>query len=174
MSESRSSRGFSEGAYVYFCGSFSYLSYLVDQNIGTDLFLLGRTQFGFLYNFIYMILTYVFGVPYNGSNHIVTQLTQYMVPIGTDIQYNALGTMLHDFMTDYGVYGSLIGVFIFALLTNQIEIRRREYDSVFYKVLYLYVLYTIVNSVLGYSFRTPAAFVLLLYIVIFCGVKKES
>ena len=172
ITQSRTSRGFFESVYVYFCGSFSYLSYLIDNKIGTDLFLFGRAQFGFVYNFIFMAVSFLFNIDYMGSNHIITQLTQYTVRIGDGITYNSLGTMLHDFIADYGVYGSLFGVFIFGYACKYVEAAKKETGRSFYYALNIYLLYSVVNSVLSYSFRGPGALMILVYLYIFCKGKK--
>lgn len=172
ITQSRTTRGFFESIYVYFCGSYSYLSYLVDNKIGTDLFLLGRTQFGFIYNFLFLVVSFLTNIDYRGSNHIVTQLTQYTVKIGDGISYNSLGTMLHDFMADYGVYGSLFGVFLFGYACKYVEDSKKRTERSFYYALNIYFLYSTVNSVLGYTFRGPGTLMILIYIYIFCRGKK--
>lgn len=174
MTSLRSDSGFWKSLYTYFCGSFAYLSYLVDNEIGTKLFLLGRTSFGFVFNFINMVLTFLLNTPYIGSNHVVTQLTQHTVRIGEQMSYNSLGTMLHDFMTDFGVYGSLISVVLFACVCNQIERKKRSTDSNFWNALYIYVLFAVVNTVLGYSFRAPATLMIIVYIWLFAGSTRKE
>lgn len=171
ISSLRSARGVISSIYVYFCGSFSYLSYLLDNDIGTNIFLLGRTQFGFIYNFIFLAATFLLGIKYNGSNHIVTQLTQYMVSIGDGVNYNSLATVLHDFIADYGVYGSIFGLLIMGLGCNYVERMKIKYQSAYYEALYLYLMYSMVNSVLGYTFRGPGGFMIVLFIYLFCRNK---
>lgn len=154
-------------AYIYFCGSFTYLSKLIESNTGTDLYLLGTAQWGFIYNFIYLGIALLFNIEYAGSNHIITQLTQYSIQIGDNIVYNSLGTMLHDFIADYGVYGAILGVIIFALICNYIERLRFRRMDYFTLGLYYYVLFCVVNSVLGYSFRAPAVLTVIILLYVF-------
>lgn len=171
LTNSRTSRSILSSLYIYFCGSFSYLSYLIENKIGTDLFLLGRTQFGFIYNFLYMGASFFFKIDYMGSNHLITQRTQYMVSIGEDINFNSLGTILHDFIADYGIYGSILGIFIFAYICKYFDFAKRKYESAVYNVINIYLLYSVVNSVLGYTFRGPGALTTVILIYIFCRKK---
>ncbi len=162
-----SSSSFFKSLYTYFCGSFAYLSYLIENQIGTDLYLMGATQFGFFTNFVSIVLKVLFNVPVNGSSYRITQLTQYMVPIGGNIKYNSLATMLHDFMADYGLYGCLFGVLIFAFFCNQIEIAKKRSNSLFVKAFYIYILYTVVNSVFSYSFRGADTLMIIVFLWLF-------
>ena len=167
VSSARSNSSVIRSAYVYFCGSFTYLSKLIESNTGTDLYLFGTAQWGFIYNFIYLAIALLFGIEYAGSNHIITQLTQYSIRIGDNIRYNSLGTMLHDFIADYGVCGSIFGVVIFALICNYIERIRFRRADYFTLGLYYYTLFVVVNSVLGYSFRAPAALTVIILLYVF-------
>lgn len=172
VSISRSDTAFVKSLYTYFCGSFSYLSYLIDNEIGTNLYLLGTATFGFIYNTISVFMTFIMGTDYFGSDNIITQLTQYMVGIGGGIKYNSLGTMLHDFMADFGVYGCLFGVLIFATVSNYIEkMSYRDVSNPFLKALRYYFLYITINTVFAYSFRGPAAFFLLFFLYYFTRGK---
>lgn len=170
----RSSSSFLKNTYVYFCGSFSYLSYLIDNRIGTDLFLLGKALCGFIYNTICTFLTGFFNFEYKGSNHIITQLTQYMVPIGVNIRYNSMGTMLHDFIADFGVYGCIIDVCIYSHVCNYIERLASIKRTDFAKALYYYILISIVFSVLSYQFRGPGAFFTIFFIYLFTHHRRSA
>ena len=172
ITEFRTSRGFFESIYIYFCGSFSYLSYLIENQIGTNLYLFGKTQMGFIYNFCYLIISFLTNINYEGSNQIITQLTQSTVKIGDGISYNSLGTILHDFIADYGIYGSLIGIFIFGYACRYIENAKNKTGRSIYYALNIYLLYSTINSVLGYTFRGPGALMIILYIFLFCRRKK--
>ena len=169
----RSTNTVFKSVYVYFAGSFAYLSYLIDNSIGTNLYLCGRIFFGFLYNSVYTFLTVFFNVDYNGSNNIITQLTQHMVPIGGGNYYNSLGTMLHDFMADFGVYGSLVGVFLYAIICNYIEKLTTIKNTYFIRALYYYLVLSIVFSVLSYQFRGPGALFYIAFLYLFCHQKRE-
>ena len=171
---SRSSNNFIKSAYVYFCGSFSYLSYLIKHEIGTNLFLLGRTLLGFIYNTVYTVLTVFFGIEYQGSNHIITQLTQYMVPIGENITYNSMGTMLHDFIADFGVYGCIIDIAIFSYICNYIERVASVKKTDFTEALYYYTIISVVFSVLSYQFRGPGAFFTIFFLFIFTHHRRRT
>lgn len=172
ITQSRSKRAFLESAYVYYCGSFSYLSYLINNKIGTDLYLLGKTQIGFVYNFCFLIISFLTNIDYKGSNHIVTQLTQFTVSIGDGISYNSLGTILHDFITDYGIYGSLFGIFLFGIACKYFEDAKNNTGRSFYYASNIYFLYSTVNSVLSYTFRGPGTLMLFIYLFMFCKGKK--
>lgn len=172
ISTSRSSMRFIESLFIYFCGSFSYLTKLLDNGVGIDLHLHGKTQFGFIYNTWCMIVTYVFGLPYKGSNFAITQLTQETISIGGGYRYNSLGTFLHDFMADYGIWGSLFGVFVFSIMCHYVETVKRYYNDYFHSSVYYYILFVVANTVLGYSLRSSSFLFLLIFCWIF-SVQKE-
>lgn len=163
----RGSSSILQSIYVYFAGSFTYLSYLIENQVGTNLFLLGRTQFGFVYNLLCIAATVFLGIEYQGSNHIITQLTAEMVPIGDGILYNSLGTMLHDFIADYGIFFCLIGVVILAITSNYVERVSERTTDVFHKGLYYYFIFVTVNTVFGFSFREPSSAFVLIYLLLF-------
>ncbi len=163
-----SSTNIVKSVYVYFTGSFSYLSYLIEKGVCTDLFLLGRAFLGFIYNSICTALTVFLGVPYNGSDSIITQLTQFMVPIGGGNSFNALGSMLHDFIADFGVFGCLFDVFLFAIICNNVERIRLHENTFFSRAVYYYMVMVVVYSVFSYQLRSPSALFCFVFLYIFC------
>lgn len=171
----RQSTSIWESIYIYVCGPFSYLSKLLEGNVGTNLYLLGRNQFGFIYNFICMALTCTLGIDYAGSDNIVTNLTYLMIPIGKGISFNSLGTVLHDYITDYGVYLCLFGVFLLGLVGNSLERRASISNSLFTKCAYFYFVYSTVYTIFGSLFRGPSAFVTIVFLFLFTrkGVSRN-
>jgi len=172
MTSLRSSNSVIKSVYIYLTGPFSYLSYLIEKDIGTDLFLMGKTFSGFIYNNISLFLTFFFNIEYKGSNHAITQLTQYMVPIGGGITYNSLGTMLHDFIADFGLYGCLIDTLLYSIVCNYVEKIRKIKNTYFIRSVYYYFVLSVVFSILTYQFRGPGALFCFIFLYIFCSQKE--
>lgn len=170
----RSSNVFLKSLYVYFCGSYSYLSYLIDNSIITNFYFCGLTQFGFIYNFAYTALTFTFGIPYLGTNHIISQATSEMVNIGGDITYNSLGTFLESCICDYGLYFAPLGVIIFAFFLNYFETYYFKKRNSLSLSIYLLLIFNAVNSVFSYSFGSPTMFIMLVLVVALTWRKNNQ
>lgn len=170
----RSGNTFFKSLYVYFCGSYSYLSYLIDESIITDMNFMGLNQIGFIYNFVFSGLTALFGFNYQGTNHIISQATSPMVSIGGSITYNALGTCLESFICDFGLFFAPIGLLIFAFLLNYIEYKYHKAKTSTSLGLYLIAVFVTINSVFGYSLGSPGFLVVLILVFIFAKDTKKS
>ena len=163
----RSSSSFVKSTYVYFCGSYSYLSYLIDNSVITDMHLLGLNQIGFVYNFVYSAITALFGVSYQGTNYLISSQTSQMVNIGGTIAYNALGTCLESFICDFGLYFAPIGLIVFSWCLNFFEYQYRIKKTPTWLGYYLIMVYVTVNTVFAYSFGSPGFLIVLILIPIF-------
>lgn len=168
ITDSRSNNSLTRSMYVYFCGSFGFLNTLVEHDIGLNLHLYGRAEFGFVYNLIYLLLSLVGIVPRQGSSsYQITQLTGETMRIGTGMSYNSLGTFLHTFMADYGKWGCVYGIIIFAILLNSFERRRFKYSNTFLTAVYLELIFVTINCVLQYSLLSSSVGFLFIYLFLF-------
>ena len=164
----RSHNSIIRSIYVYFCGSFGFLTTLINRNIGLDLHLNGRALFGFIYNTMWLFASLVGLVPSRGSaSYQITQLTGTTMSIGTGMSYNSLATFLHPLMADFGKWGCLLGVFIFAFLVNWIEKKRYRSNNTFWTAIYIEMVYVMINCVLQYSFLNASYAFLIFYLFIF-------
>lgn len=170
----RSSNSFWKSLYIYFCGSYSYLSYLIDKELITNLHLMGLNQIGFVYNFFYSAFTAVFGINYQGTNHIITQITAETVSLGGTIKYNALGTCLESFVCDFGLLGAPIGIVLYAFTLHFVERAYLKNKNSVSLALYLIVVFSAVNSVFSYSFSSPGMFVTIILIFFFAKTQKKQ
>ena len=170
----RSGNTFLKSLYVYLCGPYSYLSYLIDNSIISHLHLCGRNQIGFIYNFVYSALTALFGIEYNGTNYIISSLTSNMVDIGGGIVFNSLGTCLESFVCDFGILLSPIGVIIFAWVLNYMENKYCINKTSIHLAIYLIMVFATVNSIFSYSFGSPTFLITIIISILFARGEKRK
>lgn len=169
----RPSGGMIRSIYLYFSGPFAYLDVLLRDTAFTKMGLNGIATFGFIHDFILYILVFLVGVsPYYGASYQITQVTGKARVIGDGITFNSLGTMYTAFIPDFGIYFSLIGVFIFAIILCVVEKRFSKKPSLFRYSVYLYAIYVVVNAVLSYSLLKFSSLILILYLALFTGAVK--
>lgn len=147
-----SGMGFIGNLVVYFSGSFTFLSELLSRNVHGSYMGFGRITFGFILNFISVVGTFVFGMPYKGTDALVTSFVGDYLTIGNDITYNALPTALYYFILDFGKVFWILGVIILSAFSHKVEdnfYNKKDWNS-FCK--YLYVLFTLFDSVLKYGY----------------------
>ena len=168
ITDARSHNSIIRSIYTYSCGSFGFLTTLINRNIGLDLHLNGRALFGFIYNTMWLFASLVGLVPSRGSaSYQITQLTGTTMSIGTGMSYNSLATFLHPLMADFGKWGCLLGVFIFGFLVNWIEKKRYRSNNTFWTAIYIEMVYVMINCVLQYSLLNGSYAFLIFYLFIF-------
>jgi oligosaccharide repeat unit polymerase len=166
----RPSGGLIRSIYIYFCGSFKYLDTLLEDDSFVSMRLGGIATFGFIYDFILTIMVMFFGVsPYHGANYQITQITGSSRRIGDGLRYNSLGTMYTAFIADFGIWMSIIGVLIFAILVCWMQKKFERTPTYYDFACYLFALYTIINAVLSYSFLKFSIVVLFVFLALFTG-----
>jgi len=171
-----SGMGFIGNLVVYFAGSFSFLSELLSRNVHGSYMGFGRITFGFILNFISVIGTFVFGMPYKGTDALVTSFVGDYLTIGDSITYNALPSVLYYFILDFGKIFWVFGIIIFSAFAHRMEdnfYKKKDWNS-FCK--YLYILFTLFDSVLKYGYVGIGTLVSFLLIELFtsdkCKIEK--
>lgn len=154
--------------YIYFCGSYGFLDSLIKDTSFSTMHLGGIASIGCIYDFIINVMTFLFGLsPYHGANYQITQITGPSRIIGDGIRYNSLGTMYTAFIPDFGITFSVIGVLVFALVLCYIQLYFSKRLSYFSFSVFLYGLYSVVNSVLSYSFLSFSVIFLVSFLALF-------
>lgn len=82
------------------------------DSLNTNL-LYGKATFGFFYNWVFIILTIIIGLPYKGSDFLITSVTAIPKYISNDRAFNTLGTMIYPFYRDFNYFGIILGVTFF-------------------------------------------------------------
>ena len=164
----RPSGGLLRSIYVYFCGSFKYLDVLLEDQSFISMHLGGIATIGFIYDFILTVLVLFLNIsPHYGASYQITQVTGSSRLIGTGLRYNSLGTMYTSFVADFGIWGSIFGVIVFAIMVCWIQKRFMRRPSYYSFALYLFGLYAVINAVLSYSFLKFSIAFLIVFLVIF-------
>lgn len=165
-------KGFIGNAVIYYTGSFTYLSEILRLMPWKGNLLWGTSIFGFITNLILAAITVLFGIDYNGSNHIITLMTQHNIRIADVVPYNSMTTMLFPFIMDFGYLGVVIGTFIFAFAAAKIEVFFYKKQTVFSLTLYTFMLFAVFDSVMNYSFLSPGTGVSLIFLYAFTSTPK--
>lgn len=152
---------------LYYSGPFVYLSDLVATAEFTGNYLYGTATIGFMYNIIIAPFSLFFGIEYAGSNQIITQITSQVRYIGTGLPFNAMSTMIYPFIFDFGVYGFLISVIFLSFITIGFDNRIRRNLKPLNFALYLFLLFTLFDSVMSYQLLFPTAGFTIMFIFLF-------
>ena len=171
-----SGMGFIGNLVVYFGGSFSFLSELLRQNIHGNYMGYGNITFGFIRNFVSVVATFVFGMPYTGTDALVNTFIGDYLTIGEGLTYNALPTVLYYFILDFGKVFWVFGIIILSAFSHKIEDKfynKKDWNA-FCK--YLFVLFTLFDTVLVYAYLGIGTLIGFLLIELFtsdkCKIEK--
>jgi oligosaccharide repeat unit polymerase len=171
-----SGMGFIGNLVVYFSGSFTFLSELLSKNVHGSYMGFGRITFGFMLNFISVIGTFVFGMPYKGTDALVTSFVGDYLTIGQGITYNALPTVLYYFILDFGKVFWVIGIIILSAFSHKVEDKFYQKKDWNYFCKYLFVLFTLFDTVLVYDYLGIGTLMSFLLIELFtsdkCKIEK--
>ena len=120
MMESYSSFSFLDTIIMYYCAPYGLFNHYVNNPdfsmLSFDNMLFGGATFGFIYNIIRSGLYILFNAPYNGSEHIITQVTSIQIRVGSQVSMNAGSTATYIFMRDFGILGIILGFSFMASL----------------------------------------------------------
>ncbi len=152
---SRSMKGFGllENLYIYYVGSISFFDHLYKGGEFGN-YITGRTfgsaTFGFIYNTVYAVLSFIFGFNFRGSDYKITTMAKEFVPIGNGIYYNALSTYLTAFYSDMRIVGIIFGSVFWGAVSAIIQKLENTVHSNSSKFLWLYFSYIMFDSILIY------------------------
>lgn len=164
----RPSGSFIQSLYIYFCGSFKFLDVQINNGALPELHLYGAATFGLIYDFFVTLFAVIFKTsPYIGASYQITQITSAQQTIGDGIRYNALGTMYTSFIADFGVYGSIIGVIIFAIILHKLQTNFTKKQEPFRFALFLYGIYMVFNTAFSYSLLNMGTLIVILFLYAF-------
>ena len=162
---------------IYYIAPFAFLDYLISNpeysKLGVDNLLLGLCMIGFLYNFIYSALTYLFNIEYLGSDYAITSITAENVPVAASWHMNAACTACYPFMRDFGILGVLIGFAISAIIIQRIKYKFLKAPNVRNGALYVFMLYCIFRLSVNYDFLFTATYMAIVYIYMGTMTRKE-
>lgn len=161
--------------YLYFVGSFTFLDRLLISidSLNTNL-LYGKATFGFVYNWLSILLTMI-GFPYRGSDFLITTVTAIPKYISNDRMFNALGTMIYPFYRDFRYVGIIFGIIFFGFLVFFLENRFKKDNNIRNLFFYCFVLNLIINSTKNYYLLFPAYGTFIALVILFtkkCKVKE--
>lgn len=166
---------FLEEIYVYVVGPFPYLSELLEQRAGEgDIMLYGRATFGFIYNLAAMPVEYLLQLEYTGSDYFITTITAPYLAISDTRQFNALTTTIYPFIRDFGVMGIVFGSSFFAIFTVFVEKAYKKKGSIFLFLVYVILVYELLNSIKNYYLYSPNFGMLILILFLFTFKPKKS
>lgn len=154
----------------YFTGGFNNLSVLFLEN-KMPMYLYGKAILGFIINIVLMFFTAIFGIDYNGSDHIITAITSIQRNISPSIRTNANTTLIYPLFMDSGVIGIILGSIFLGGLVSIIEREFIKRKDVMFYCIYIYFLQILFNSIFNYSLLFPVSGVTLIFIIIFTRKK---
>ena len=166
---------FVKNIVLYFSGSFSYFSILIDNiNLFSNDYLLGTATFGFIYNPFHMLFSFLYKIPYIGSDVIITQITAVPIYISPTQTYNAVTSFLFPFYMDFGYIGILLGTFVFTVLSVQLENKSIFSNKVVFKVMYVYILICIFDSIMTYQLLFIKTGFIFCFIILFINKNRRT
>jgi oligosaccharide repeat unit polymerase len=161
--------GLLQNVILYFSGSFVFLDSLLQKNgfLFPQNPILGLASLGFLINPILILFSYIFGIPYSGSDVFITSETAKLINIGPNVIFNAFTTIIYPLYVDGGILFVLIGVIGLSIFVLVIERRFLKKQNAVSLAMYLYVFTIVFDSLLVYQLLFPAAGMTILFIVLF-------
>jgi oligosaccharide repeat unit polymerase len=158
---------FVKNLVLYFSASFSYLDVLLVDLDWKSSPLFGMATFGFAVDLIYAAFSLVFGIPFEGVSHKITQITAIPRFISPTVTYNAASTMIYPMMRDFGFLGIVLSTSFLALIVSTIESKFVIRSNLIFLNLYIYFLGILFGTIMTYQLIFPATGITLLLIIIF-------
>lgn len=162
--------------YIYTVGSFSLLNaYFDDEQVITQYspYLYGRAALGMVVNPINMFLTFAFGVPYTGSDYMITRITAVPRAVSPSLRMNALNTMIYPFYRDFGYFGIIFGTVFLASLLASGEILFRRKRTFFSFCFYILILDVVLRSAMNYYLLFPSTGFSIILLALFTWNPKD-
>ncbi|MFV0939610.1 O-antigen polymerase [Bacillus thuringiensis] len=167
---------FIENTIVYYIGSFSFLDVVLNTSyFNQELIpLFGMGIFGFVVNLLIAPFTFLLGIPYNGSDALITQVTAVSRYISPTQSYNAMTTMLYPFLRDMGYLGILFGTAFLSWFVSVSEKMLRKTKQIRFLCLYVYLAFFLFDSVMSYQLLLPSSGITLVLLFLFVNSKSHS
>ena len=163
--------------YLYLVGPFSLLSVYFENNyvITQDSpYLYGKAMLGTLINPILMSLTYLFSIPYTGSDYMVTRKTATPFAVSPNRKMNALTTMIYPLYRDLGYIGIILGTAFMASVLSFSEIAFRSRRTLFRLCFYVLVLDIALRSTMNYYLLFPRVGVTIFLLLLFIRPSRDG
>lgn len=112
------------------------------------------------------------GVSYNRSDFLITQVTAIPRYISPTPSYNTLTTMLYPFLRDMGYLGILFGNAFLSWFVRATEKILRKKNQIRFLCLYVYLAFTLFDSVMSYQLLLPSSGITLVLLFIFLNSKS--
>lgn len=153
---------------AYYIAPFQLLDYYLEHPtyalLGEEHLTYGTCIVGGIYNFFCMVATFLFKVPYAGTDYIITGLTQQPVYVAKTWELNAACTAAYPFIKDFGIFGIIIGFSLCALITVIIKRKYCRNQSLRNGALYVFILYTVFRLSEQYDFLFTSSIASIAYI----------
>jgi oligosaccharide repeat unit polymerase len=153
--------GVLENLFFYFAGPIAFFNELLKSpeiyHLDSSGLLYGRATFGFITNLIEIVISFVFGYKYEGSDVAITSAVASPIQISNEIYGNAFCTSLYHFLRDFGSAGVFLGPILFASLANYIWNKAFLYkrSSESWLLASVYMSYCIIFSEWRYNLTFP-------------------
>lgn len=160
--------------YTYIVGSFSLLSVYFEHKdtlIQNRPYLFGKAMLGMIVNPILMSSTYAFGIPYKGSDYMITTITATPYAVSPNRRLNALNTMIYPLYRDFGYVGVILGTVFLAFLLARSEIFFNSSMTLLSLCLYVFILDMILKTTMNYYFLFPRTGFSIFFLMLFTGSK---
>lgn len=158
-------------AYTYYFSGPSYLSRLLenysDYGIGGKL-MWGQATFGFIINWIIIVLDPLFGGRLETSLNILgSTITNRQLAVGSRTLVNSMSTGFYAFLVDWGYAGIIIGPFILAIITK-ILVKKLDRNRTIQNLgIYIFWIYALIRTVFKWDMVSLDFFVVLFTLHIF-------
>lgn len=161
-------------AYVYYFSGPSYLSRLLENyseyGIGGKL-MWGQATFGFITNWVIIILDPLFGGRLETSLNILgSTITNRQFAVGGRTLVNSMSTGFYAFLVDWGYAGIVIGPFVLAVI-SKILVKRLDRNRTIKNLgIYIFWIYTLFRTVFKWDMVSLDFFIVLFTLHIFTAL----
>lgn len=175
-SESFSSFSFFDSVVLYYVAPFGLFNHYVANpgfsNLTVGGLQYGSVGFGFIYNLIRCGLYVIFGLPYNGSDAVITSVTSEMVKIGLNATMNAGSTAIYYFLRDFGVLSVIIGFVVIGALLNFLYRKYLSDKTTRSAAFLVFGLYIILRLSSSYDLNSPSFLFQILFVFLMTSRSK--
>jgi oligosaccharide repeat unit polymerase len=165
---------FIDNILIYYGGPLSLLNNYIENPIQSSLneFFYGGVLFGFIFNIISLILTFIFGIQYFGTDHLISLITSIPIKISNTISLNAIPSSIYYFYRDFGLLGIFLGFSILSILSSFLEHKVFIKKDLYFVLPFLTLSYVIFESFQNYELISPSYFFLFICFSFFIKRSK--
>lgn len=168
--------GFISSLIIYYVGGLNILDKAISEFglLRINEFLLGTATIGGLIDPPLAVFSFLTGVEFLRPTEIVLGFSGQIHLIGENLRFTAFTTWLYPFIRDFGIFGVIMMPVVFAIIIKRIFYLAFSKGDIYFQSLYVYLLYVLTQSSIGWEFTSQYTWFGLMFLFIFTRNDRRT